>query len=267
MKSVIFKSRIPPVSSDEYALNQFCPLLRLPHYDGRFDHLKENMDYSNATESNIKAVVRFVQNKFLYSYLKTPDDSYVRLNYRWDRYVKYLAPKITDINKRREFLKLSAHGYSAALGCVQALNDLINKNDQYSFGVKTLTRTDDERVLLNIESNIDVILSTDKHIKLVWLSKPSTHREPLDPAGYISYKVAFAVRWAINQDIIPKVLYFVCCNTSGHFIREMPYTNGIHDMIMNMTSSPVNVNVDFSKCLMCPAKNTCPSSLRKKYGL
>ena len=93
---MIYKSRKPPVDVDEYALNQFCPLLKLPHPGFNKNALREQIDYTGVDNMKAGQLLKLVQLKFLQSYLAKPDDSYIRLMYRWNRYIKWVSPKIDD---------------------------------------------------------------------------------------------------------------------------------------------------------------------------
>ena len=107
----------------------------------------------------------------------------------------------------------------------------------------------------------------DGKVSLLWLHKGTRHKDPMDPSGYINYSAAFAIRWLLDQGIVPSTLYFVSFNSKGgYFIRDISYSNTIHDTVMTLTSMPVNTSVDLSKCLLCPVRATCPNSLRRKYG-
>ena len=264
--NLIYKSRKPPVNVDEYALNQFCPLLKLPHPAFNKNSLREQIDYTGVDNMKAGQLLKLVQLKFLQSYLAKPDDSYIRLMYRWNRYIKWVSPKIDDKDIRAEFVKYSGSGYAAATICVQAINDLINKCDSYSFNIKTEFKTRGI-VELNVESHIDCMVLKDGKVSLLWLHKGTRHKDPMDPSGYINYSAAFAIRWLFDQGIVPSTLYFVSFNSKGgYFIRDISYSNTIHDTVMTLTSMPVNTSVDLSKCLLCPVRATCPNSLRRKYG-
>lgn len=264
--NLIYKSRKPPVDVDEYALNQFCPLLKLPHPAFNKNSLREQIDYTGVDNMKAGQLLKLVQLKFLQSYLAKPDDSYIRLMYRWNRYIKWVSPKIDDKDIRAEFVKYSGSGYAAATICVQAINDLINKCDSYSFNIKTEFKTRGI-VELNVESHIDCMVLKDGKVSLLWLHKGTRHKDPMDPSGYINYSAAFAIRWLLDQGIVPSTLYFVSFNSKGgYFIRDISYSNTVHDTVMTLTSMPVNTSVDLSKCLLCPVRATCPNSLRRKYG-